>query len=425
MTKADIVIIGAGPGGMQASIDLARHDIDVILIDKSLGKPEAPDGCVTIARKSYILGNGHCGTPSGIPDWSKEAECDIYTVTMASRNVKSALESEEVLGYNFTREKFWNLMLDAAMNLGATAIETEVIKGEVRNDGVTLETSDGSIEAKAVIYAGGVRSNPELPRSLGLGVPPTVHGLFGIFDYDAEWNEPYINILWNQDIAPQGYFWCGVMPKSKKISIGIMNETPVKEAWIYQYLQSKVLPILKEIAPEKLELQRGELGAVSHLSSNHWPVKHARSRVLGIGEGIGAISCYVYSGIFESRYQGQIAAQVLRGIKMDGAWDNAARYQQFESEWQPLNHNILRDTRKNHNASYHHGSNSVLITNGYCKALKQKNSAAVESLLGSYLYFESMASKYELALFNAIQSNIPLMNKIPVTANLLQAKMQK
>lgn len=425
VAETDIAIIGAGPGGMQAAIDLARYDIDVILIDKSLGKPEAPDGCVTIARKSYILGNGHCGAPKGVEDWCKEAECALHAVTMAGRNVKGVLESDEVLGYNFTREKFWSLMLDAAMKSGSTLMEAEVTKGKVNDDGVNLETTNGAIKAKAVIYAGGVRADPALPRSLGLGVPPTVNGLFGVFNYDADWNESLINILWNQDIVPQGYFWCGVMPKSKKISVGIMNEKAIEEAWVYRFLQSKVLPVLKEIAPEKLDLQQGVLGAVSHLSSNTWPVVHTQPRVIAIGEGVGAISCYVYSGIFESRYQGQVAANVLRGIKMDRAWDDASKYKQYESEWQPLNQKILRDTRKNHNASYHHGSNSTLITNGYCKALKQKNNAAVESLLGSYLYFESMASKYELGLFNAIAGNIPLMSKIPVTANLLQAKMQK
>ncbi|MHA1369184.1 MAG: FAD-dependent monooxygenase [Promethearchaeota archaeon] len=111
--ETEVAIIGAGPGGMQAAIELSKAGVDTVLIDPSPGMPEAPEGCVTIPCRSEKFGEGPCGTPTGIPAWENQAETPMKSLVMGGPRVIARWDSPKILGYNFTRGRFWALMLDA------------------------------------------------------------------------------------------------------------------------------------------------------------------------------------------------------------------------------------------------------------------------------------------------------------------------
>jgi len=88
-----------------------------------------------------------------------------------------------------------------------------VINASIENDGVILSTQENNrIKAKAVIFAAGARCDPSLPRSLGLGVPPKVHGIYGSFPYDGKWDGADLTVVWNFRIVHRGYFWTAICP---------------------------------------------------------------------------------------------------------------------------------------------------------------------------------------------------------------------
>lgn len=420
--ETDVAIIGAGPGGMQAAIELADAGIDAILLDPAPGLPEAPNGCMTVPRRSAVLGEGHCGHPAGARDWSELAECPLHRILIGGRTVVGRWDSPEILGYNFTRGTFWQAMIDAARAAGARIVQGKATVARTEAHGIVIDTTAGTIEAKAAILAAGVRGETSLATSLGLGTPPLVNGIFGDFPFDGEWTSPELSILVNVDLVPHGYFWCAIAPRARRVSIGILNERPVDEGLIWTFIKTGIIPELVDAVPPGIVMERGILGAVSHVDGSSWPVKQVVPRVISIGESAGAIASYIYEGVFESRYQGKVAASVLAAINRDGAWADPRAYARYETAWRQLDEYNLRMSRQQHYAMYHGGSNVVI--DAYLKAFNARNKAVMAAMRSNYLEFTNMA-KYEMGLFGAIMGNVPLLDKLPVTAHLVASKMQR
>lgn len=424
----EVAIIGAGPGGMQAAINLGLAGIDTILIDPSPGIPEAPDGIVTVPRRDNIFGKGHCGHPEGSIDWTEQSEAPLHDMLMGGRKIIGKMHWEEILGYNFTRKVFLGLMLDAARQCGAMVLEASVISATKDDTGVNIETTAGRIRAKAVIYAAGVRVNNEtLVRQLGLIIPPSVHGIFGDFVYEGdEWKSPDLGFLFNFELVKGGYFWCAYARKSKRVSIGIMNEDEyAAHELIYRFANTGIIPELKDNVPHDLEIQEGRLGAVPHLKDNSWPVPRVTPRTIAIGEATGQIGTYVYEGLFNARYEGMIAAKVLANIKESDGWADLARYKRYEVDVKLLDDNFLRMGRMQHYAMYHGGgANGQIALEAYLKAVNQHEKSVVDAMKTQYIEFSNMR-RFEIGLFGAILSRVPFLNKLAVTASLVTARMQK
>ncbi|HME54376.1 MAG TPA: FAD-dependent monooxygenase [Candidatus Lokiarchaeia archaeon] len=424
--ETEVAIIGAGPAGAQAAIDLGLAGIDTVLIDPSPGLPEAPDGIVTIPRRSSIFGEGPCGQPAGTSDWLEKSEAPIHDMLMAGRKIVGKMHWNEILGYNFTRKIFWGVMLDAARQSGANVLEASVTAAQRDDDGITLQTTSDDVQAKAVIYAAGVRgSNVEsIPRQLGLGVPPMVHGIFGDFIYDGDpWQSPDLGFLFNLEIV-KGYFWCAYARKSNRVSIGIMDEDrAANHDLIYRFANTGIIPELKDRVPQDLTIQEGRLGAVSHLK-DAWPVARTAPRVISVGEATGQIGTYVYEGLFNARYEGRVAAKVLAGIKQDDVWANTSRYKQYEKDVKILDDYFLRMARMQHYAMYHGGTNGQIALEAYLKAFNEHDKIVVDSMKTQYLEFSNMR-RFEIGLFGAILGHVPFLDKLSVTASLVTARMQK
>lgn len=422
--NVDVAIIGAGPGGMQAAIELGNAGIDCVLVDPRPGVPEAPGGVVTIPRRSYVFGNGHCGHPDGVADWVEKAESPLHDMLMAGRRIVGKMHWDDIIGYNFKRDVFWGLMLDAVRRLHVPVLEASVTSVSRESDGITLTTTREPVKAKAVIYAAGVRGNTAIARDLGLGVPPSVHGIFGDFSYDGEWNSPELGFLFNLDLV-SGYFWCAYARKARRVSIGIMNERGLSpKELILRFANTGIIPEIKGKVPIDLDIQEGHLGVVPHLKDSTWPVTRTAPRVISIGEATGQIGAYIYEGLFAARYEGKAAAKVLAGIKADGAWGDAARFKRYEADVKVLDEYFFKMSRMQHHAMYHGGVNGQLALEAYIRAFNEQNKVVSEAMRAQYLEFSNMG-RFELGLFGAIIANVPFFDRIAVTASLVTARMQK
>ena len=424
--KKDIVIIGAGPGGMEAAIHLGQSGLDVALIDPRLGSPEGPQGILTVAKRSSIFGKGDCGQPSMEKDWVKHSEGPLNNMMIAGRRTIGKLNSGETLGHTFTRKQFWELMLDAARSTSAEAIQDEVIEAEQDDKGVTVKLKNGDpIKAKGVIYAAGVRNGSRIARQLGLGTPPVVHGIFGDIQFDGDdWNSPELCFLFNLELVNHGYFWAAYGRKSNIISIGILDNKPPDEKLIQRFANTGIIPEIKNKVPSDIKLETGTLGAVSHKKSSGWPVKSHARRVLGIGEAIGAISTYVYEGVFHARYLGMMAARRFIQISKTNAWHDLQQYQAFDDDWKRLDDYLMHMARMQHHAMYHGIKNGQIALEAYLKAFNKEKGVAVENMVTQYLEFSNMR-RYELPLFGAILNHVPFLDKLGVTSAMLAARMQK
>ncbi|MEX2684681.1 MAG: NAD(P)/FAD-dependent oxidoreductase [Candidatus Sigynarchaeota archaeon] len=420
----EVAIIGAGPGGMQAAIELGQAGVDCVLVDPRPGVPEAPGGIVTIPRRSHIFGQGHCGQPDGAPDWAEMAESPLHDMLMAGRRIIGKMHWDEIIGYNFTRGVFWKLMLDEVKRRRVSIIEASATALTREADGISIETTGEHVKAKAVIYAAGVRGNTDIAKNLGLGVPPTVHGIFGDFQYDGEWKSPELGFLFNLDLVT-GYFWCAYARKTKRVSIGIMNEKCLApKELIRRFANTGIIPEIKDKVPDDLLIQEGHLGVVPHLRESTWPVTRTAPRVIAIGEATGQIGAYIYEGLFAARYEGKAAAKVITGIKKDDAWGDASRFKRYEAEVKVLDDYFFKMSRMQHYAMYHGGTNGQIALEAYLKAFNQQEKIVSDAMLSQYIEF-SDTRRFELGLFGAIIAHVPFFDKLAVTASLVTARMQK
>ncbi len=422
--NVDVAIIGAGPGGLQTAIDLGQAGVDCVLIDPRPGVPEAPGGIVTIPRRSHVFGQGHCGQPEGAPDWIESAESPLHDMLMAGRKYVGKMHWDEIIGYNFKRDVFWGLMLDAVKRQHVTVIEAAATRCTREGDGIDIETTRGNVKAKAVVYAAGVRGDTSIAKQLGLGVPPVVHGIFGDFIYDGEWKSPELGFLFNLDLV-SGYFWCAYARKAKRVSIGIMNEKCLSpKELIRRFANTGIIPEIKDKLPADLDIQEGQLGVVPHLKDSTWPVARTAPRIISIGEATGQIGAYIYEGVFAARYEGKVAARLVGGIKKDDAWGDASRFKRYEAEVKVLDDYFFKMSRMQHHAMYHGGANGQIALEAYLKAFNEHDKAVTDAMKAQYLEFSNMG-RFELSLFGAIIANVPFFDKIPVTASLVTARMQK
>jgi len=412
---------------MQAAIELGTAGINTILIDPSPGKPEAPDGLVTVAKRNHVLGAGDCGQPNGGNDWINSAEGPFQTIMIAGRHVASRWNSPDVLGYNFTRETFWSLMLAAVEQAGVTILAATVTGASRDGSGVVLETTAGNVAAKAVIYAAGnagLISNAGLIKDLGLSLPALSHGIFANIVFDGEWKSPDICFMFNMELVHAGYFYAAYGKKSSKVSFGIMNDTPTDTALVQRFICTGLVPELQGVELPA-EFIKGTLGSVSHVQGGHWPVPVVGPRVIAIGEATGAIGSYIRSGLFESRFQGHLAARVMANASNKGDLGSPGALKAFEQEFKAFDDRVLRYSREQHYAMFHAGSGDAgnLVLDSYLKAFNNRTPVVIEAMKTSYLEDVSM-SRFEIGQFGAIISNVPFASKLGLSAHLVAARMQ-
>jgi flavin-dependent dehydrogenase len=262
-------------------------------------------------------------------------------------------------------------------------------------------------------------------KDLGLCLPTLSHGIFSNIVFDGEWKSPDICFLFNMELVQAGYFYAAYGKKSSKVSFGIMNDVPTDTALVQRFIGTGLIPELQDIEIPT-EFISGTLGSVAHVQGgSRWPVPIVVPRVIVIGEAAGAIGSYIRSGLFESRFQGHLAARVMVNASKKGDLGSLGTLKPYEQEFKAFDERVLRYSRQQHYAMYHAGSADAgnTILDSYLKALNSRNSTVVEAMRTSYLEDVSMG-KFELGQFGAIASNIPFASKLGLSAHLVAARMQ-
>jgi geranylgeranyl reductase family protein len=213
VTRTDVVVVGAGPAGSAAAIELARSGLDVVVVDRAVFPRDkiCGDGLTTGALRQLE----HLGLdPGTVASWQDATDC--WVTSPSDVTVHFPLPRGQGRFAAVARRRDLDAALvDLARGTGAAVREgVSVTDTAESDDGVTVTTDADRIEARWCVAADGAWS--PVRKHLGLHRP----------GYRGEWHafRQYfrgvtpsaardLHVRFDADLLP-GYFWSFPLPDS-------------------------------------------------------------------------------------------------------------------------------------------------------------------------------------------------------------------
>ena len=323
--SADVVVVGAGPGGSSTAYHLARAGLDVILLEKSLFPRDkiCGDGLTPAAVHELIaMGVDTTG-------WMRNRGLTVigggHTVHMDWPDQKS------LPGYGMTRARMDldHALAQRAVEAGARLYEGVTVVGAIQDGsgrvvGVQAKSGRGKsattfeVRASITVDAGGVAARlatslgleKKMNRPMGVAARAYFHSPRG----DEEWMESHLE-LWSgtpgaSDLLP-GYGW--IFPMGDGIvNVGLGSVASRAGATNLPYREvfktwTANLPEEWGFTPEN---QIGQLrSAALPMSFNRKP--HYVQGLVLVGDAGGMVSPYNGEGIAPAMKAGRYAASCI------------------------------------------------------------------------------------------------------------------
>lgn len=311
VSDVDVLVVGAGPGGVAAAIELRRAGRDVVVVDKATFPRDkcCGDGLTTLALRELE----HLGfQPATVPSFQRVAGATLRSPS--GRIVHVPLPAGQGLFAAVTpRVELDAALVDLASAAGVKVHPGHGISDVVMNDGsVRVDVEGiGAMTAAHVVAADGMWSPTR--KALGLNVD----------GYLGEWHafRQYVSgvsglaseqlIVWfDEDFLP-GYAWSFPLPDGRaNVGFGILREAgrPTKEMkamWAGLFDRPHIAAALGPAAePEG-----------RHLA---WPIPAkvdsatlAHGRVLFVGDAAAATDVMTGEGIGQALLTGRLAAEAI------------------------------------------------------------------------------------------------------------------
>jgi len=236
----DVIVVGAGPAGLSAAIELAKAKISVLVLDR---KQEI--GCPK--RCAEGLGNGWFNRLKlkAKKEWAVQ---EIKGAQLYSPNGTSIkMKNKKVLGYVLERKMFEKDLAMQAVKTGAKILlKHQVINATREANEVVLdvEVNDEKkkFKGKMIIACDGIDSL--VARMMGLNTKNNLKDTDSGYQYEMTgirgYDENLLHLYFGTDVAPRGYIW--IFPKRDNtanvgIGIGAYEEKTAKyylDKWIAQ-----------------------------------------------------------------------------------------------------------------------------------------------------------------------------------------------
>ncbi|NHJ31222.1 MAG: NAD(P)/FAD-dependent oxidoreductase [Asgard group archaeon] len=311
----DVVIIGAGPAGLQAARCLAENDIDYLLLsrEKKPGEKKACGGFVTQAALEEFDIKRVLGSHS------------IRSIRMRFKDTKiKQVDFEEPVGVNVTRTDLGITLLSLVENSSEhIQMETEVGKITVTSKKCVISfrysQGIGEVESNLVIDASGVSPVSLKTNQIRERMPPQSLG----YTYQYQMRKPssqsqFENIndfYYGSDISPRGYAW--VYPRGHEAAVGTggllskVKESDKRLPEFLDYLVNNIEPAKSDLSTSEIykrEAALVPLGGITRPSFSN--------RLMLAGDAAGHCSPISGEGIHYSMIGGYLAALVaLESIK--------------------------------------------------------------------------------------------------------------
>jgi menaquinone-9 beta-reductase len=314
---ADVIVVGAGPGGATAAAHLARSGVRVLLLEKTTFPREkvCGDGLTPRAVKSLLT----LGIDTA--DWPRNRGLRIYGGKHRLELDWPDLASYPSYGLVRPRVDFDEVLARTAQKSGAVLCEATTVAGPLRDDrtgrivGVTIK--DGStLRAPLVLAADGVSARTALGAGIGKRDDrPMGVAVRGYLASPARSNDPYLEShleLWDgppgEGRLLPGYGWVfGVGDGTVNVGLGILNTSDAFGRVDYKDLLRRWLANIPDLTGHQLI---GPLrGGALPMGFNRQP--HYRDGLLLIGDAAGAVNPFNGEGIAYAMETAQTAADIV------------------------------------------------------------------------------------------------------------------
>ena len=316
---ADVIVVGAGPGGSSAAHHLAQSGLDVLLLEKTAFPREkvCGDGLTPRAVKSLVRMGIDTSEANG---FIRNRGLRIIGGGMRLELPWPELSTYPDFGLVRPRLDFDELLVRAAQGAGARLQESTTVTGPVldatdRVVGVTARTADGPQTYRAPLVIAADGSSARLALSLGvqkrddrpMGV--AVRRYFTSPRTDDDMLESWLELKGEDGSLLPGYGWVfGVGDGTSNVGLGILNTTNAWQKTDYK----KLLKDWTGGMPQQWQFT--EEHATGPVRGGALPMGFSRTPhytrgVLLVGDAGGAVNPFNGEGIPYAMESGLLAAE--------------------------------------------------------------------------------------------------------------------
>ncbi len=318
--EADVIVVGAGPGGSSAAYHMARHGLRVLLLEKS-GFPREKvcgDGLTPRSVKQLV----RMGVSTDAVDWPRNKGLRVI-----GGGVRLELDWPELASfpdYGLTRARFDfdHLLVKRATEAGAELRTSHNVTGPLLDNAgrvvgvqVTVGGEPTTFRAPLVIAADGVSGR--FPLGLGiakredrpLGV--AVRRYYRSSRHDDDYLESWLELS-SVDRPLPGYGWIFGMGDGKvNVGLGVLNSSvDFGKSNYRQMLLEWLASTPKEWGLGSEENADGPiLGAALPMGFNRVP--HYTRGTLLVGDSGGMVNPFNGEGIAYAMESGELAAEIV------------------------------------------------------------------------------------------------------------------
>lgn len=337
---ADVVIVGAGPAGAAAAVELARSGRSAIVVDKATFPRDkcCGDGLTTLAlRELETIGFD----PGSVADWF-----DVDGAALRSpsgRKVTVPLPTDGRYAAVAPRLQLDDSLVELARSAGAVVRDGHGFRSlEHRTDDdghgfVRVDADDLTIDARYVIAADGMWS--PVRKAVGANEPGYLGEWHGFRQYACNVTgtaASQLHVWFEADLLP-GYAWSFPLPGNRaNIGFGVLRDG------------ERTGKQIKEIWPDLLRRDHvvEALGDGFEMEDRHtaWPIPAridalplTTDRVLFVGDAATATDVMTGEGIGQALLTGRLAAE---SIIAAGATQPCVAAELYERE---VDHHLVAD----------------------------------------------------------------------------------
>ncbi len=306
--QTDVLVVGAGPAGCLAAVELVRQGIDVLVVERSPFPREKVCGDALLEDSLEVLES------VGLDEAVKEKAHPIHSIIFVAPNGTEC----ELEGNSFTlpRKELDALLLEEACSRGANFVGGITVSEPLVQDGACVgavgfdqEGDKISITARLVLLATG--ANARILRVFGVLINRnhSAIGARGYFRLTETIDESSMVVIYDRRLLP-GYSWMFPLGQGIfNVGCGIYLDGRKKMAHIGQNLKG----FYKHVQPLSRHLQMAEQIAPIRTAPMRTGFQGARACAPGLlvlGEALGLTFPFVGEGVSSALESGRVAASV-------------------------------------------------------------------------------------------------------------------
>ena len=344
--SADVIVVGAGPGGSATATHLAKAGLGVLLLEKSEFPREkvCGDGLTPRAVRELAC----LGVDVGSLGWKRTRGLRIHAGRAQYLMAWPELTDFPAFGMTVRRTVFDQFLADEAVRAGARLLTSTTVRDPILvGDRICGVVSKDGRRFEAPVVVGADGSSARLEVAMGLHriesrpVGVAQRAYFASPMADQDWLDSWLE-LWDGPVGKShllpGYGWNFPLGDGTcNVGMGLPGTARWSEV-DFRSLMTRWLGTMPESWGFTEENRRGEVrSAALPMGFNRKPAYF--HGLLAVGDAIGAINPYTGEGISYAMESGRFAAEAIvqahaRGFRTRSAEKALAGYaRRLGQEW--------------------------------------------------------------------------------------------